>query len=339
MSWTRNGRASAVALCVVLVALSSATNRAFGATASTAPAGSIGVRLVDASSTGSSDPRGRLYIVDHLAPGAVVQRQIEVSNSTSAAARVLLYSAAATIADGSFLGSAGHTQNNLSTWTTVEPGAVDIPAGAVRTTRVTIRAPRDAAPGEQYGAVWAEVNSGADPSTGVVAVNRVGVRLYVSIGPGGPPAADFTIDSLAARRAPNGDPVVVASVHNTGGRALDMAGTLALTRGPSGLSAGPFPAALGTTLGVGSTEPVTIDLGAALPAGPWTAEITLRSGLIERRASATITFPVRGAARPVIATPANPRSTARLLAAAAALVAVSAAGLALHKWRTSRRSL
>jgi hypothetical protein len=324
----------------VLVALSSATNGAFGATASTAPPGSIGVRLVDGSATPSSDPRARLYIVDHLAPGAVVQRQIEVSNSTTATAHVLLYSAAATIADGSFLGSAGHTQNDLSTWTTVEPGTVDIPAGATRTTRITIRAPRDAAPGEQYGAVWAEVNSGANPSTGVVEVNRVGVRLYVSIGPGGPPAADFVIDSLAAQRAANGDPVVVASVHNTGGRALDMAGTLALTGGPSGLNAGPFPAALGTTLGVGATEPVTISLGAALPAGPWAAEITLRSGLIERRANATITFPVRGAARPVVATPAKARSTAPLIAAvAAAALVAAAAGLSLHKWRTSRRSL
>src|SRR5205085_7846534 len=171
MSWNRTGRASAVALCLVLVALRGATNMAFGATASTAPAGSIGVRLVDGNSTHSSDPRARLYIGDHLTPGAVVEREIEVANSTTTAAHVLLYSAAATIADGSFLGSAGHTQNDLSTWTTVEPGAVDIPAGTVRTTRATIRAPRDAAPGEQYGAVWAEVNSGTDPSSGVVEVS------------------------------------------------------------------------------------------------------------------------------------------------------------------------
>ncbi len=172
----------------------------------------------------------------------------------------------------------------------------------------------------------------------MVQVNRVGVRLYVSIGPGGPPAADFRIDSLTAQRAANGDPVVVASVHNTGGRALDMAGTLALTGGPSGLSAGPFAAALGTTLAVGATEAVTIGLDKGLPAGPWMAEITLRSGLVERRASATITFPVRGAARPVIATPAKGRSMARLLAAAVAFMAVAAAGLATHKW-LRRRSL
>ncbi len=135
MACNRNGRASAVVFCILLVALLSATNRTLAAPASTAPAGSIGVRLVDGGATHSSDPRAHLYIVDHVAPGARVQREIEVSNSTTAAAHVLLYSAAATISDGSFLGSEDHTQNDLSTWTTVEPGAVDIPAGAVRTTR------------------------------------------------------------------------------------------------------------------------------------------------------------------------------------------------------------
>src|SRR5688572_16002790 len=107
MTWQRNNRISAAALCVVLVALASTTNRALGASAPTAPAGSIGVRLVDTGSAPSADPRARLYIVDHLAPGATVQRQIEVSNGTDATAHVLLYSAAATISGGSFLGSAG----------------------------------------------------------------------------------------------------------------------------------------------------------------------------------------------------------------------------------------
>jgi diguanylate cyclase (GGDEF)-like protein len=88
-------------------------------------------------------------------------------------------------------------------------------------------------------------------------------------------------------------------VHNTGGRALDMTGTLRLSRGPGGLSAGPFDATLGTTLAIGHTEPVTITLDKRLPAGPWDARITLRSGLIERDARATLTFPASGASPPV----------------------------------------
>ena len=99
-------------------------------------------------------------------------------------------------------------------------------------------------------------------------VSRVGIRLYLSVGPGGSPAADFTIDSLTAVRSPDGQPMVLATVHNTGGRALDMSGTLELSDGPGGLSAGPFPATLGTTLGIGDTEPVTIALDEADPHRP-----------------------------------------------------------------------
>ena len=88
--------------------------------------------------------------------------------------------------------------------------------------------------------------------------------------------------------------MVVASVHNSGGRALDMSGTLQLSSGPGGLSAGPFAANLGTTLAIGATEPITIMLDKQVPDGPWHALVTLRSGLLERSARATISFPVTG---------------------------------------------
>jgi hypothetical protein len=67
------------------------------------------------------------------------------------------------------------------------------------------------------------------------------IRLYLSVGPGGAPAANFTIDSLTAKRTPDGHPTVLARVHNTGGRALDMNGTLRLVDGPGALDAGPYP--------------------------------------------------------------------------------------------------
>ena len=72
------------------------------------------------------------------------------------------------------------------------------------------------------------------PATGdgITQVNRVGIRLYLSIGPGGPPAANFTIGSVTAKRTRDGHPMVLATVHNTGGRALDMNGTLRLREGP-----------------------------------------------------------------------------------------------------------
>ena len=105
---------------------------------------------------------------------------------------------------------------------------------------MTIAVPIDAAPGERYAVVWAETRS--TPSEGgITQVNRVGIRIYLAIGAGGPPAADFTIDSLTAIRSADGRPMVVATVHNTGGRALDMSGTLELSAGPGGLSAGSVP--------------------------------------------------------------------------------------------------
>jgi hypothetical protein len=264
-----------------------------------ADAGSIGLRLVDIPAISRDDPRARLYIVDHLAPGTVIHRRIEVSNTTASVAHVTLYPAAATIAKGVFLGAAGHTPNDLSTWTSVDPSASDVPAGGRAMATVTITVPADAAPGERYGVVWAQVRSAPVAGGGVIQVSRVGIRLYVSVGPGGSPAADFTIDSLTAERSSDGQPIVLATVHNTGGRALDMSGTLRLSGGPAGLSAGPFLATLGTTLGIGDTEPVMFALDEQLPAGPWDARITLRSGLLQRSARATITFPKAGAAPPV----------------------------------------
>jgi hypothetical protein len=265
---------------------------AFAATGSAqAATGGIGLRLLDVPSAASQDPRARIYIIDHLAPGTVIHRRIEISNTTASGARVVLYPAAASLGNGSFLGAEGHARNELSTWTRVRPGASKLAAGTHLGAVVTIAVPRDAAPGERYGVVWAEVRSRPPASGGITQVSRVGIRLYLSVGPGGRPAADFKITAVTAARSGEGQPAVIASVHNTGGRALDMSGTLRLLAGPGGLQAGPFAATLGTTLAIGATEPVTILLDKRLPAGPWRARVDLRSGLVERHTQATITFP------------------------------------------------
>jgi hypothetical protein len=276
----------AVAIALVLTLAAGGVAPARGASR-----GSIGLRLLDVPATATLDPRARIYIVDHLAPGTVIHRRIEISNTTASTAHVVMYPAAAILRKGTFLGAAGHTHNDLSTWTAVAPGASDVPAGERVRAVVTIAVPRDAAPGERYGVVWAEMRSAPSADGGITQVSRVGIRVYLSVGPGGRPAANFTIKSLTATRSRDGRPTVIASVHNTGGRALDMSGTLRLTAGPGGLSAGPFPANLGTTLAIGDTEPVTIVLDRRLPAGPWKARVTLHSGLVERNRQATISFP------------------------------------------------
>jgi hypothetical protein len=280
---------------------------------------------MDAPVSTRDDPRTRQYIVDHLPPGSVIHRRIEVSNTTSGPLHVAVYPAAATIKDGSFVGAAGHKANELSSWTTLSQDTVDLAPGGKAPVTVTVKVAADAPPGEQYAAIWAEI-SAPRAETGINLVNRVGIRMYLSVGPGNPPAADFTIDSVTAQRAPDRHPMVTAQVHNTGGRAVDISGTLSLSDGPGSLSAGPFPAQLGSTLAPGQSTAVTVPLNQQVPDGPWTADLTLRSGLIEKSVQARIRFPPDpGAAAPVV--PITPKKTSVyfwVLIAALALLAASA---------------
>jgi hypothetical protein len=305
------GAAGSALAMVVLTTMSTAPTLASAAgpsdtASSTSAAGSLGIRLLDIPMVTRSNPRAQVYIVDHLAPSTVIHRRIEISNTTSSAMHVVLYSAAATIANGTFLGAAGHTANALSTWTSVRPSTADLPSGGHAVAMVTVAVPRGALSGEQYGVVWAQVQSPPSKDGGVIQISRVGIRIYLSVGPGGALASGFAIRSLTAERSTDGQPKVIAAVHNSGGRALDMYGTLRLSGGPGGLSAGPFAASLGTTLGIGDTEPVTIVLNSQLPAGPWHAQLTLKSGPLSHSAQATITFPKTGGAPIVFAT--SPRA-------------------------------
>ena len=309
------GVLAAVAMTAVAGAPASVSTAAPAATARAVTDGSIGVQLLDVPLSAYNDPRARLYIIDHLHPGTTIHRRIEISNTTASNLHIVTYPAAAAISQGAFVGAAAHTPNELTTWTSVLPGASNVPSGGHAIATVTIAVPRDAPPGEQYGVVWAETRSAAPAGGGITRVSRVGIRLYLSIGPGGAPASNFTIDSLTGKRSPDGQPVLVASVHNTGGRALDMSGTLQLSAGPGGLSAGPFAANLGTTLAIGATEPITIMLDKQIPDGPWHALLTLRSGLLQRSARATISFPATG-------TPSSPDLTYLIIAGLVILLLV-----------------
>ncbi|MDQ1588568.1 MAG: hypothetical protein QOJ77_1733, partial [Microbacteriaceae bacterium] len=300
----------------------------------TAPAtapNSIGIRLAEVPANAADDPRARLYIIDHVAPGSTLTRRIEISNTSKSAASVAVYAAAASITRGAFVGAAAETANDLSSWTSMRPISGLVPASGTSMSAVTIRVPTDAAPGEHFAVAWAEMRAAPDVS-GVVVVNRVGIRIYLSVGPGGPPAANFTIDSLTASRSADGRALVTASVRNSGGRALDLSGELTLKDGPAGLSAGPFVAETGTTLAVGQTDDVTILLDGQIPAGPWNAKLTLRSGLLSVGAHATITFPERGAG---VAVPSETVPPWVMFAAIAGALAVLllAAALVVRRWR------
>ncbi|MBB6348987.1 hypothetical protein FHU36_005532 [Nonomuraea muscovyensis] len=251
----------------------------------------IGIRLTEAPVEARADSRAWRYIIDHLAPGSVIRRRVEVSNTTGSPRRLSLYAAAAEVRDRRFRFAPGRTPNELSTWTTANRREVSLAPHARSTATITIRVPDDAAPGERYAVIWAEATDPAPPGGGVALVHRVGIRVYLSVGRGNPPGPAFTIDSLAAQRTPAGQQAVLAQVHNTGGRALDLSGDLRLSNGPGSLRAGPFKVQTGTTLAPGDVGSVTAVLDTRLPDGPWLARIQLASGLTKGAAEATITFP------------------------------------------------
>jgi hypothetical protein len=216
-----------------------------------------------------------------------------------------VYGAVAAITVVSFVGAAAHTANDLSSWTTVSRSSLDVPAGATAVDTVTVAIPSTASPGERYAVVWASVSNAGDGGN-IELVNRVGIRMYVYVG-GTNPATSFTVNTLTGQRNSGGHPLVRAVVHNTGGRAVDFSGTLTLSAVIGGLTGGPYPAQLGTTLAPGQSEPVWFVLTDQVGDGPWNATVTLRSGLNQQTFRAQITFPNAPGTAPSPAA-ANPTS-------------------------------
>lgn len=269
-----------------------------------APGSGLGIRLLDAPTERRDDPRARVYIVDHVAPGAAFSRRVEVVNDTGRAAEVALYPAASEIRDGSFDVLPDRAENQLTDWMQVTPEVLELEAGEAGMATVRIEVPTDAGGGERFAAVMAQV-VGRSSQQGIAVASRVGIRVYLSVGGEAEPQSDFSVTTLQAVRRSDGRPAVTAQVRNTGGRALDMSGSLVLEDGPGGLSAGPFPAELGTTLAPGETSPVAVILDEAITGGPWAATLTLRSGRVEKAVTASLTFPDQSGeeTRPVAAVP------------------------------------
>ncbi len=252
----------------------------------------IGIRLLDIPVATQTDPRARSYIVDNVAPGTAIQRRVQIQNNTATDQDVRLYAGAARIVGDSFVGEDGAKENELTTWIGVEEPSLQLAAGESSNVMVTITVPDDAAEGEQYAAIWAEVRSSS--TANVVSASRVGIRVYLSVAPGNGPAAAFEINDLSGQRTKDGIPQVTATVTNTGGRALDVTGQLTLSEGPSGLSAGPFSLDRTTTIAPGNTSQITFTLADGIPAGPWNGKAELSSGLLVHEIAAKITFPGAG---------------------------------------------
>ncbi|KQU07803.1 hypothetical protein ASG56_03875 [Rhodococcus sp. Leaf7] len=255
----------------------------------------ISIRLLEAPVALEGDPRALSYIVDNLPPGTLIDRKFEVTNDTGAEATVRMYAGAADIAgaDG-FVFEDGAAVNELTSWMTVTPSEVVVPSGGSTEGLVSISVPSDATEAERYAVVWAEVN-GAPGSGGISTVSRVGIRAYLSVGAGNGPPEDFSVTTVTAGRSTTGAPEVTIGVDNTGGRALDPSATVTLSGGPGGISAAPATGS-GGSIAPGTSGTVTVALDAALPAGPWTAGVTVTSGRVSRDGSGQVTFPDSGTA-------------------------------------------
>jgi len=310
------GRLFAVSLLVGILIPASGALAAQPRQATKTGSGGIEIRLLDVAAD-SDDPLARSYIVDRLAPATTIHRRVEITNGTGSTADVGVYPAAATLQRGKFGFAGGHHRNELSSWISVSEDVLRMPTGTRAVETVTIEVPEQASAGERYAVVWAEVSAQAPASGGVTLVTRVGVRVYLSIGPGGALPANFSIGTLGAERSATREPVVVAKVRNSGRRTLDITGELTLSQGPGGLRAGPFPVDVGTALAPGNSRVVTVRLDKRLPRGPWHAQMRLRSGYLQRGATATITFPRLAASVP----PARSRHLVVILVGLLALVA------------------
>jgi hypothetical protein len=284
---------SAIMLALAAGILSPAASAAASAQLPAAPRPqSFGVRLVDVPVSEATNPRALRYIIDYLPTGTVIHRRILIMNQESRSARFTVYPDAANIADGVFLGYAGETRNELTGWISVQHPVVTLAPGASVMDMITVKVPAGATRGEHYGVVWVQqtAQSHASKGFGVTEVSRVGIRVYLAVGRGGAPPTSFDISSITARRSVSGQSSILVHVDNTGGRAVDLDGSVRLADGPGGSSAGPFPAKAIITLAPGQAGTITFAPPKSLPVGSWRVTASLASGLTTCTATASIQF-------------------------------------------------
>lgn len=141
---------------------------------------------------------------------------------------------------------------------------------------------------------------------------------------------------MTAERGPDGRAIVRAQIINTGGRALDLSGTLKLSSVSGSLSAGPYQVQLGTSLAPHQSEPVKIPVTDQVADGPWRATLELRSGLLVKKFHAEIKFPHTSGISPAAAVDAEASGGGALKTLVAGILLLSTA-LLIASARIRRR--
>jgi hypothetical protein len=256
------------------------------------PVERFGARLLDVPVADMNNPRGLRYIIDYLHTGTTIRRRILVTNQETRKATLTVYPDAAQISNDMFTGEAGATRSELTTWVSVQHPVLTLAPGASETDMITITVPLGATRGEHYGEIWVQQESYARNTSGfrINEVVRVGIRIYLAVGQGGAPPTVFAIASMTGSRSATGQPSLVVHVDNTGGRAVDLSGTVRLTGGPGDSSAGPFLGQQIVTLAPGQSGNMSFAPPKALPDGPWQAQATLISGITTSVATGTVRF-------------------------------------------------
>jgi hypothetical protein len=283
-----------VLLAVVAGAVTPAVVAAAATQPKAGPAERFGTRLVDVPVSEANNPRGLRYIIDYLPTGTTIHRRILVTNDETRTVHFTVYPDAAQISHDVFTGDAGATRSELTGWISVQHPVVTLAPGASEMDMVTIKVPPGATRGEHYGEIWVQQEAHVRDTSGfgVNEITRVGIRVYLAVGKGGAPPTVFAITSITGHRSAQGQPSLVVHVDNTGGRAVDLDGSVRLTDGPGGSSAGPFPSQQIITLAPGQSGNMTFAPPKSLPDGPWLAKVTLVSGITTSVATGTVRFGV-----------------------------------------------
>ncbi|GAB2891594.1 hypothetical protein GCM10027074_69760 [Streptomyces deserti] len=269
----------------------------------------LGIKLLEAPVDRRQDPRASSYIIDHLPPGAVIHRDIQVVNDNPNPLHVTLYPGAAAIRGGTFTFAPAGKRNELAGWISLARTRLTLDPWQKAAVPVTLRVPRTASAGERYAVIWAQHHSKPGPGGNIGMVTRAGVRVYLDIGPGGELPSSFRITRLIPARTQDGRPQLRVRVHNTGARAVDISGSLRLGSGPDALTAGPFTNDRVLTLAPRHKGTLAFTLGKGVPKGPWKAVVTLQSGMLKQTASGRIRFPDAGTGHPVLAVLTSTRSS------------------------------
>ena len=171
--------------------------------------------------------RERSYVVRTVAPGTGFDDRLEARNLTDGPIDLVVEPVdAAVTPDGSF--APGTTSTAEGGWLRVTPSRLRVPARDSVRVALRVDVPADATPGDHIAAVVVR-KAEAPSSSGVQVVNRVGVRVYLTVTPPAAPTPRraFEFRALRWKGARNFE----ADVANVGDLLVEPLGTLTIARG------------------------------------------------------------------------------------------------------------